>query len=47
MTTFEYVLDDGVVSTQPISTRGGTQMANFVNEDSLYDVQVVIKVICH
>lgn len=27
-----------VVSTQPLSTRGGTQMANFVNEDGLYDV---------
>lgn len=23
---------------QPLSTRGGTQMANFVNEDGLYDV---------
>ena len=37
----------GVVSTQPLPTRGRTLMANFVNEDSLYDVQVVIKVICH
>ena len=31
-------LAKGVVSTQPLSTRGGTQMANFVNEDGLYDV---------
>lgn len=31
-------LDEGVVSTQPLSTAGGTQMANFVNEDGLYDV---------
>ena len=31
-------LDKDVVSTQPLSTAGGTQMANFVNEDGLYDV---------
>ena len=32
-------LDDGVVSTEPISdSLGRTQMANFVNEDGLYDV---------
>lgn len=31
-------LAKGVGSTQPLSTRGGTQMANFVNEDGLYDV---------
>lgn len=31
-------LAKGVVSAQPLSTRGGTQMANFVNEDGLYDV---------
>ena len=31
-------LEKGVVSTEPLSTRGGTQMANFVNEDGLYDV---------
>ena len=31
-------LAKGLVSTQPLSTRGGTQMANFVNEDGLYDV---------
>ena len=31
-------LEKGVVSTDPLSTRGGTQMANFVNEDGLYDV---------
>lgn len=31
-------LAKGWVSTQPLSTRGGTQMANFVNEDGLYDV---------
>lgn len=32
-------LDDGVVSTQPISDNlGRTQQANFVNEDGLYDV---------
>ena len=37
MTTFEYVLDDGVVSTEPISTRGITE----------WQVLRVIKVICH
>ena len=32
-------LDDGVVSTQPISdSLGRVQQANFVNEDGLYDV---------
>lgn len=31
-------LAKGLVSTQPLATRGGTQMANFVNEDGLYDV---------
>ena len=31
-------LEKGVISTEPLSTRGGTQMANFVNEDGLYDV---------
>lgn len=31
-------LAKGLVSTQPLSSRGGTQMANFVNEDGLYDV---------
>ena len=32
-------LTDGVVSTQPIiDSLGRTQMANFVNEDGLYDV---------
>ena len=31
-------LEKGGVSTEPLSTRGGTQMANFVNEDGLYDV---------
>ena len=31
-------LDKGVVSTQPLETAGGTQQANFVNEDGLYDV---------
>lgn len=31
-------IDKGVVSTQPLETTGGTQMANFVNEDGLYDV---------
>lgn len=31
-------LAKGLVSTQPLSTRGGIQMANFVNEDGLYDV---------
>lgn len=32
-------LTDGVVSTQPITDNlGRTQMANFVNEDGLYDV---------
>lgn len=32
-------LDDGVVSIHPITDRlGRTQMANFVNEDGLYDV---------
>ncbi|WP_337569700.1 phage antirepressor KilAC domain-containing protein [Hallella sp.] len=31
-------LAKGLVSTQPLLTRGGTQMANFVNEDGLYDV---------
>ena len=32
-------LDDGVISTEPIcDSLGRTQMANFVNEDGLYDV---------
>lgn len=31
-------IDKGVVSTHPLQTAGGTQMANFVNEDGLYDV---------
>lgn len=31
-------LDKGVVSTQPLMTKGGIQQANFVNEDGLYDV---------
>ena len=31
-------LTRGVVSTYPLSTAGGTQLANFVNEDGLYDV---------
>ena len=32
-------LDDGVVSTEPIvDSLGRTQLANFVNEDGLYDV---------
>ena len=31
-------LEKGVISTEPLPTRGGTQMANFVNEDGLYDV---------
>ena len=31
-------LEKGVASTEPLLTRGGTQMANFVNEDGLYDV---------
>ena len=31
-------LEKGVISTEPLSTRGGTQIANFVNEDGLYDV---------
>lgn len=31
-------LEKGVISTEPLSTRGGTQMANFVSEDGLYDV---------
>ena len=32
-------LDDGVVSTEPITdSMGRTQQANFVNEDGLYDV---------
>lgn len=31
-------LEKGVISTEPLSTIGGTQMANFVNEDGLYDV---------
>ena len=31
-------LEKGVISTEPLSTRGGTQMAYFVNEDGLYDV---------
>lgn len=31
-------LDKGLVSTQPLLTRGGTQRANFVSEDGLYDV---------
>lgn len=30
-------LTEGVVSTQPLPTNGGTQKANFVNEDGLYD----------
>lgn len=31
-------LDKGVVSNGPLKTAGGTQQANFVNEDGLYDV---------
>lgn len=31
-------LDKGVVSTHPLSTGGGNQHFNFVNEDGLYDV---------
>lgn len=31
-------LEKGGISTEPLSTRGGTQMANFVSEDGLYDV---------
>lgn len=31
-------LDKGVVSTHPLSTVGGIQQFNFVNEDGLYDV---------
>ena len=31
-------LERGGISTEPLSTRGGTQMANFVSEDGLYDV---------
>ena len=31
-------IDKGVVSTHPLQTAGGIQMANFVNEDGLYDV---------
>ena len=31
-------LEKGVISTEPLSTRGGTQMVNFVSEDGLYDV---------
>lgn len=31
-------LDKGVVSNGPLETAGGTQQANFVNEDGLYDV---------
>lgn len=31
-------LDKGVVSTHPLSTGGGNQYFNFVNEDGLYDV---------
>lgn len=31
-------LEKGVISTEPLPTRGGTQMANFVSEDGLYDV---------
>lgn len=31
-------LEKGVISTEPLSTRGGMQMANFVSEDGLYDV---------
>ena len=31
-------LEKGVISTEPLLTRGGTQMAYFVNEDGLYDV---------
>ena len=31
-------LTEGVVSTQPLSTAGGIQQVNFVNEDGLYDV---------
>lgn len=31
-------LDDGVVSSHPLSTKGGTQMIKFVSEHGLYDV---------
>lgn len=31
-------LDEGVISSHPLETAGGTQQANFVNEDGLYDV---------
>ena len=31
-------LEKGLVSTQPLSTGGGNQYFNFVNEDGLYDV---------
>lgn len=31
-------LEKGLVSTQPLSTGGGNQHFNFVNEDGLYDV---------
>lgn len=31
-------LNKGVVSTQPLATRGGTQQVTFVNEDGFYDV---------
>ena len=31
-------LEKGVVSTEPLLTSGGMQMANFVTEDGLYDV---------
>lgn len=31
-------LTEGVVSTHPLWTNGGTQLMNFVNEDGLYDV---------
>ena len=31
-------LDKGVISSNPLETAGGIQMANFVNEDGLYDV---------
>lgn len=31
-------LDKGVLSKHPLSTTGGNQLGNFVNEDGLYDV---------
>ncbi len=31
-------LDKGVLSKHPLPTKGGEQLANFVNEDGLYDV---------